>query len=134
MATDGNGQQDGGPHGNANEGEAVGQGRIFHINGDVGDDGEGQHHEDNEDPPPIDMGVLVAVLDDRGVGVLLLGAEVTDDAQGDTGGHVGIQHGEGTDPIDPHHGGGGIPHHGACPPRHWKRRRWRPGNRHGLGT
>ena len=59
------------------------------------------------------MGVLVRVVNDRRVGVLLFGGEVSHDDQGHNRSNISVKHNQRADAVDPHHGGRRVAHHGA---------------------
>ena len=99
----GNREQDRHPHGNADKGEVIGQRGELHIDHDVGDDGEDQNQQNDADACLVDPGVSMGMLDDRRIGVLLLGAKVGSDAQGDHCGAIGVEYIERADTVDPHH-------------------------------
>jgi hypothetical protein len=56
------------PDGGADEGKLRGQSRELDFGHDVGRDRENKHGADDEDEPPVDMGMSVSVLDNQDKG------------------------------------------------------------------
>src|SRR5581483_6058089 len=105
--------QDRGPHGKADDGQRVEQLGIAQVGNDVRDDGGDKNEHDDEDARPLDAQARGSVLDDRGIALLLDGGRYAADDEGDAGGDEGLDHAQGADAVDPHHGGGGVADHAA---------------------
>ena len=105
--------EDGGPDGEADHRQGIEQLGVADIGDHVGDDGGDEDERHDEHARPFDAHAGRRVLHDGRWRCCWMAAGIPHTTRASAGGNEGVEHAQGVDPIDPHHGGGGVADHAA---------------------
>ncbi len=112
-AAQGNAQEERNHHGCADKGKMVGDFRKLYVHHHVGHDRGDQNEKHDPQPDPVDVNILVLVMQYRRMALLLHRRGNTAHDERDARRHVRLEHVERIHAVDPHHGRRRVSHDAA---------------------